>query len=85
MAWNVSKLDQPHKPDKGHRGGSCNRQACQSPPALYFNRGSGSWYCESCAIELNRHNRDFRHYGKVEPMCITDEKYDADPDAKRPF
>lgn len=85
MVWDPSKCDQPLKPDKGHRGGSCNRQGCQSPPADYFNRGSGSWYCGSCAHDLNRHNRDFRHYGKIEPMCIHADKIDADHDARRPF
>lgn len=85
MPWDPSKLDQPLKADKGQRGGSCNRQACQDPGANFFNRGSGYWYCESCAVELNHHNRDFRHYGKDEPMCVPMAHIDADPDARRPF
>jgi hypothetical protein len=83
--WMPSRPEQPLKADKGKRGGSCNRRACQAPPANYFNRGSGKWYCEDCAVELNAANRDFRHYGKDEPMCVPAEHIDADPDATRPF
>lgn len=38
----------PDKPNKGKEGGACNRAACQDEPALWFNHGSLSWYCESC-------------------------------------
>lgn len=41
------------KPDKGKRGGSCNRTACQAPGAIWWNRGSRAWYCEGCAILIN--------------------------------
>lgn len=56
MPWDPSKLDQPLKADKGQRGGSCNRRACQAPGANYYNRGSYAFYCQSCAVELNRAN-----------------------------
>ena len=38
---------------KGLRGKNCNRQACQKPPATYFNNSTKAWYCEKCADELN--------------------------------
>jgi hypothetical protein len=38
----------PDKPDKGHEGGSCNRQRCQASPADWYNHGSYSWYCRDC-------------------------------------
>lgn len=30
-------------PDKGMRGGSCNREACQAPGATYYNFGTHKW------------------------------------------
>ncbi len=79
MPWTVSNLDQPHKPDKGKRGGSCNRHACQAPGANYWNRGSYAWYCESCALDINRANRDFIRNGKYAPLCVHESVIDADP------
>jgi hypothetical protein len=45
--------DGPDKPNKGKRGGACNRQLCQDEPANWFNRGSLSWYCTGCAWTLS--------------------------------
>lgn len=44
------------KPNKGHEGGACNRQRCQAEPAVWFNHGSNSWYCE------DRHSAEARKY-----------------------
>lgn len=44
--------DGPDKPEKGHEGGSCNRRLCQASPALWYNHGSMSWYCEDCRHEI---------------------------------
>lgn len=46
----------PDKPNKGHEGGACNRQRCQAEPALWYNHGSHSWYCEDCAKDIG-HDR----------------------------
>lgn len=48
--------DGPNKPDKGKEGGSCNRTACQSSPANWYNHASHSWYCCDCKRELERVN-----------------------------
>lgn len=42
-----------HKADKGHEGGSCNREACQAPGAIFYNHGSLSFYCSACAQMLS--------------------------------
>lgn len=46
-----------NKPDKGLRGGSCNRTACQAPGATWFNQSTRAYYCEGCARDINRYNR----------------------------
>jgi len=45
-----------NNPLKGKKGGDCNRTQCQKPGASSWNRGSRSWYCESCADLLNDAN-----------------------------
>lgn len=42
----------PNKPDKGKEGGSCNRTRCQCSPAIWYNHGSHSWYCEECRLDI---------------------------------
>lgn len=79
MPWNVSKLDQPLKPDKGLRGGSCNRQACQDPGANHFNRSTKAWYCGLCAAEINCHNRDYTRNGRPALLCVPADVIDSDP------
>ena len=46
----------PNKPNKGQENGACNRTACQCEPALWYNHGSMSWYCEECKIDIDRAN-----------------------------
>lgn len=41
---------------KGTYLGNCNLTACQRPGATWWNFGSRSWYCRSCALMLNREN-----------------------------
>lgn len=41
------------KPDKGLKGGSCNRTACQGPDAYYFNKSTRAYYCKTCADAIN--------------------------------
>lgn len=60
----------PDKPNKGHEGGACNRQRCQAEPALWWNHGSHSWYCEDCSIQIGQdpvNKRDWTY--KWEPKC----------------
>lgn len=62
---------QPLKPDKGQKNGSCNRRACQEPPAVYFNSATLAYYCERCARELNEAALRF---DGVEELCKLDEE-----------
>ena len=50
----------PNKEDKGHKGGSCNRTACQQPGAYWFNHSTRAYYCTPCARMLNREAELFR-------------------------
>lgn len=72
---------QPDKPelkaDKGKRAGSCNRTACQKPGAYWWNRGSYSWYCTTCAHMLNTANRS-DPFCADEPLCRLDEDARSD-------
>lgn len=43
-------------PDKGLKFGSCNRTACQAIGANYYNHTMHAYYCEECAILLNKVN-----------------------------
>lgn len=52
MTW--PNYDGPIKPNKGHEGGACNREKCQDEPALWYNHGSHSWYCEQCSIDIGQ-------------------------------
>lgn len=54
-----------NKPDKGHKGGSCNRTACQAPGAWWYHHDTHAFYCRHCARELNKmHAEDaLRIYG----------------------
>lgn len=38
----------------GLLGGLCNRQACRTPGADWFNHSTQKYYCCACAIEINR-------------------------------
>lgn len=60
------------KPDKGLKGGSCNRTACQAPGAVYFNHSTEKYYCRRCAEDLNIANRwdAMKMYGH--DLCILD-------------
>lgn len=44
-------------PLAGEYGKLCYRTCCQRPNAVWWNRGSYHYYCEDCAIMLNRENR----------------------------
>lgn len=37
--------------------GECNRTACANHPACWWNPHTQAYYCEPCAIELNKHLR----------------------------
>ena len=39
--------------DKGQWNGHCNRSACLAPGAVWYNRGSHAFYCQSCAHMLS--------------------------------
>ena len=52
MAYGDLPIGAKHKPNKGHEGGACNRERCQSEPADWYNHGSYSWYCENCMVDI---------------------------------
>lgn len=42
--------------DKGKKNGRCNRTACGSRrDVVWYNRGSQAYYCEACAVLINRY------------------------------
>lgn len=50
-----------NKPDKGKRGGSCNRTACQAPHSAFCEHrlNQGDHYCLKCARLINDANMDY--------------------------
>lgn len=46
-------VNKPVKHDKGLKGGSCNRTACQAPNAMWFNHSTRAYYCQWCARLIN--------------------------------
>lgn len=42
-------------PQKGDRGGECNRTVCENENAQWFNHSTRAWYCEDCARQLNEY------------------------------
>lgn len=43
---------------KGQANGNCNVTACQKPGAIYYNSVMHAYYCESCAVEIERYAGD---------------------------
>lgn len=70
LDWGKSEL----KPDKGLKGGSCNRTACQAPKAVYFNFSTEKYYCRRCAEDLNRANRFDAHKMYGHDLCMIIDK-----------
>jgi hypothetical protein len=75
--------DGPNKPDEGKEGGSCNRTRCQSAPALWYNHGSYSWYCEDCRVQIQFDHMNLAHWKRDfeprlgHPMFETREQMNA--------
>lgn len=72
-----------NQPDKGHKGGSCNRTACQAPNAVWFNHSTRAYYCTPCARMLNREAERFRStdtylQGLGHELCTLDESAATD-------
>lgn len=55
-------------PGKGLYDGNCNRTACQRPirGANWFNLSTRAYYCQSCALMLNRESG---HYDGIR-VCV---------------
>ena len=65
--------------DKGKYLGSCNITACQRPnSAIWYNHSTQKYYCEPCALMLNRANQHDEYVVKTlgHDLC-TKGKYDA--------
>jgi len=41
---------------KGELNGTCNREACHGPGAVYFNHSTRKYYCSKCADMINEMN-----------------------------
>ena len=42
--------------NKGEKGGECNRTACSSPNAVWYNKSTRKYYCGKCARTINELN-----------------------------
>lgn len=42
---------------KGEYGQECNRTACKNPLAFFYNHSTRKYYCEVCAVLLNKVNK----------------------------
>lgn len=52
---------------KGKKNGRCNRSAClSSHNVIFFNRGTGLYYCDRCSMRINEFHEE-------NPLCKTDE------------
>lgn len=51
--------------DKGEYDAECNRTACVSKNAKWFNHSTRKYYCRSCAEKINLYNRQdaYRLFG----------------------
>ncbi len=58
--------------DKGHKNGSCNREACQAAGAIYFNFSTTKYYCGHCARDLNLANYQDAHRLYGHDLCLVD-------------
>lgn len=62
-SWAQRELDRRERrgplpsglPLKGELGGMCNRSACDTYPARFFNYWTRAHYCTVCAREINFH------------------------------
>ena len=53
-------------PDKGKKGGKCNRTACQrdlSEDHIWWNQYTHAFYCSGCAREINK-------WSDLGPICV---------------
>lgn len=62
---------------KGVFNGNCNREACQSPGATFYNFSTERYYCQSCARLINDANRTqaMELYGH--DLCLTKEQIEG--------
>lgn len=42
---------------KGQYMHECNRTACDNKHASYYNHSTEKYYCKSCAMTINLHNK----------------------------
>lgn len=56
--------------DKGLRGGTCNRRACDRPGATFYNRYTCAFYCPDCAEKINRAFPKTERIGLDGPLCV---------------
>lgn len=54
----MSKLPNPETSKIGVYGGLCNRRACRSPGAEWYNHSTRAYYCTGCASVMNSLHRE---------------------------
>jgi hypothetical protein len=54
---------------KGKRGGNCNVTDCQKPGATWWNTSTRAYYCQHCAMEINR----WSNHDEGFSICYTSE------------
>lgn len=69
---------------KGQYKGNCNRTACQKPNAIWYNHSTRKYYCEECAITLNRYNRQDAMEMFGHDLCTHGENNPREPELTIP-
>ncbi len=49
----------------------CNRTACQKPGATWWNPSTLAYYCQSCAIKINKHNPGLCQPPRLQAVEVT--------------
>lgn len=52
--------DKPDPALKGKLNGNCNVTACQRPHAHWYNTVTQAYYCQHCALKINRANPEIQ-------------------------
>jgi hypothetical protein len=71
-------MDNPDPKLKGIEGGNCNRTACQSPFAIWYNESTRAFYCRHCAILIQRDANDYAQRCQEEPVILFKGIFDRD-------
>jgi hypothetical protein len=62
--------DNPNFKNKGKKGLRCNRTACSTRAAYWWNRITCAFYCQPCAFRINESSTQ----SGMEPLCSCSEE-----------